>query len=126
MKWVALLLAVVAGLGFAADRAFSPADPIGDCSGAFTPGGLVEESDPGAATADAAVAGFLERAETLDVGGISDRRRRLHDVRRRRPAPRRRRGRAPGAEGLVRRPDHHLRLTHSLTLPPLRHTDPHR
>jgi hypothetical protein len=63
MKWVALLLVVVAGLGFAADRAFSPADPIGNCSGAFTPGGLVEESDPGAATADAAVAGFLERAE---------------------------------------------------------------
>jgi hypothetical protein len=63
MKWVALLLAVVAGLGFAADGAFSPAGPLEDCSGAFTPGGLVGEHDPGAATADAAVAGFLEDAD---------------------------------------------------------------
>jgi hypothetical protein len=63
MKWVALLLVAVVGLGFAADRAFSPDHPYDDCSGAFTPGGLVDERDPGAATADAAVAGFLENAD---------------------------------------------------------------
>lgn len=63
MRWVALLLVVVAGLGFAADRAFSPADGSGECSGAYSPGGLVDEREPGAATAEAAVAGILERAD---------------------------------------------------------------
>ena len=63
MKWVVLLLVAVAGLGFAADRAWSPQDPLEGCHGGYTPGGLVEERDPGAASADAAVAGFLDRAD---------------------------------------------------------------
>jgi hypothetical protein len=34
-----------------------------ECSGGTTPGGLFDESEPGAATADAAVAGFVADAD---------------------------------------------------------------